>query len=77
MDPKIASQWDPQEWGLMTERLKRLTLEELRQLTTDVGIEFSDGNETITDKEDFILVLDEADKNALQEAYQKILGNRP
>jgi hypothetical protein len=57
----------------MAGKLRQLSLEELCQLTTTVGIEFSIGNNLITDKEEFIGVLDEADQGELKKAYQQIL----
>jgi hypothetical protein len=59
----------------MRERLEALSLHELREIAGQVGIEFDGGNDAIIDKEEFILVLDEADKKDLQRAYQQIVSN--
>jgi len=48
-------------------------LKQLRDLATKVGIKFSVGNEKIRNKEEFVLVLDEADKNELLKEYKKLL----
>ena len=73
---KIEEQWRPGEWEKMRDKLEALTLKELRELTDKVGIEFAGGNEQITNKEEFILVLDEADKKELFREYDKIIKKR-
>lgn len=79
---KIQNQWPPKEWEGMRNKLEKLTLKDLANLTTRVGIEFSEGNKSvknnrnITAKEQFILVLDEADKKKLILEYKKILKSR-
>lgn len=79
---KILAQWTPEEWEKMREKLELLSLEEIRELTARVGIEFTGGNESIRDrkeataKEQFILVLDEADKDELISEYKKIISSR-
>ena len=70
---KIQRQWKPEEWNEMRAKLEDLSLEELRDLTTKVGIKFTIGNQNITDKEEFILVLDEAGRKELIRKYEKII----
>lgn len=60
----------------MREKLDRLSLEELRELSGKVGIRFTIGNDNILDKDEFILVLDEADKNELMAEYKRIAGEQ-
>ncbi len=76
MNPKILSAFEPTEWDHMAGKLDMLSLDELRKLTTQVGIEFSDGNANIIDKQEFISVLDEADQNELKAVYEAIVENR-
>ena len=45
------------------EKFENLTLDELKKITTDVGIHFTIGNDNISDKQEFLSVLDEADPN--------------
>lgn len=72
------SQWSFIEWEKMRERLEKLSLDQLRLLATRTGIEFEGGNETVKDreqisaKEQFLMVLDEADREKLQAEYDKI-----
>ena len=73
---KVEEQWKDDEWEAMREKLKGLSLEELREIASATGIKFSIGNEKIMDREEFILVLDEADKNDLMDAYKKIIQKR-
>lgn len=79
MKEKIKSQWKSREWDKFRKKLDNLSLGELRELTTKVGIEFTGGNENVVDnrnltaKEQFILVLDEADKEKLFREYEYIL----
>jgi hypothetical protein len=57
-------------------KFEKLTLEELRTIATEVGINFLSGNENITDKEKFLDVLDEAYPEELEASYQRILRDR-
>lgn len=57
-------------------KYEKLSLEELRVIVTEVGINFLSGNENITDKEEFLNVLDEAYPEELEESYNKIIRNR-
>ncbi len=73
MAAKVKSQWpDKKEWFAMYDKLMMLSLEELRDLTTKLGIIFTGGNDQIKNKRDFVLVLDEADKNELLKEYKNI-----
>lgn len=54
--------------------LESLSLEQLREIATAVGVNFSVGNSNIHDKQDFLLVLDEADEHDLVKAYNDIVG---
>ncbi|MEW5805265.1 MAG: hypothetical protein AB1721_00845 [Patescibacteria group bacterium] len=65
--------WQWGEWIKFTRKLQQLSLEELCQLATKLGIRFSIGNERITDKDDFINVLNEADKSELLREYNEII----
>jgi Fe-S cluster assembly ATPase SufC len=79
---EIKAQWEPGEWDEFRKKLEELSLEDLRELTTKVGIKFAGGNENIIDtknltaKEQFILVLDEADKDELMKEYEKIIESK-
>ena len=57
-------------------KFETLTLEELRTIATEVGIQFSIGNELITDKEQFLFALDESSPEALEMSFNKIIKNR-
>jgi len=57
-------------------RFENLTIEELRTIATEVGINFTVGNENIADKEEFLMVLDETSLAELEESYQRVLKNR-
>ena len=71
---RVEKQWaDKEEWLKMRNKLMKLSLKQLRDLATKVGIKFSVGNEKIRNKEEFVLVLDEADKNELLKEYKKLL----
>lgn len=71
------SQWTKKEWEQVREKLEQLSLKELRDLTTKVGIRFTIGNDKITDSDEFVLVLDEADRKELECEYNKIAANKP
>ncbi len=73
---KRENQWKRGEWDLMKEKLNYLSLQELSALSTAVGIDFTIGNEKIKSREEFILVLDEADKKKLYSAYDSIISKR-
>lgn len=73
---KVKRQWPKEEWFKMMDKLEILSLEELRDLTTKVGINFTIGNENIENKQEFILVLDEAEKDELIEEYNKIIKKK-
>lgn len=62
---KIQEQWGEGEWDMIRSQLEKLSLEELCAITTSVGIKFTIGNENIKNKEEFLLVLDEAEKEEL------------
>ena len=68
-------QWDPIEWESMSAKLDKLSLSELRELATEVGVVFAIGNAQIDNKEEFIRVLDEADKDELTAAYEKLVSS--
>jgi arginyl-tRNA synthetase len=69
---KTEEQWlDKKEWFKMYDKLMELSLEQLRDLTTKLGITFTGGNDKIKNKEEFVLVLDEADKDELLKEYKK------
>lgn len=57
-------------------KFENLSLAELRQMATEVGIKFMIGNDNITDKEKFLNVLDEAVPEELEESYIRIIKNR-
>jgi len=69
----IEKQWpDKKEWFIMYDKLMKLSLNQLRDLTTKLGIIFTGGNDKIKNKKEFVLVLDEADKNELLKEYKKL-----
>jgi len=74
----INNQWNFDEWKKMVKNLRKLDVEQLRKLTTRVGIKFEGGNITVQDtekataKEQFILVLDEVPKNILIQEYKNV-----
>jgi len=57
-------------------KFEELTLEELRTVATEVGINFLIGNENVTDKQEFLMTLDEAYPEELEESYNKVLKAR-
>lgn len=73
---ETRTNWTKEEWEEMYSKLERLSLAQLRDLTTRVGIKFTVGNENITNPQDFILVLDEVDKEELLREYHDILANQ-
>jgi len=71
-----AAQWAKEEWTAMRRRLEKLSLAELCEIVTRLGITFTVGNENITDPDEFVLVLDEADRPRLETEYQRIISSR-
>jgi dTDP-4-dehydrorhamnose 3,5-epimerase-like enzyme len=57
-------------------KFENLTLEELRKIATEVGIQFANGNENIKDKEEFLYALDEAYPEELECSYDKMIKNK-
>lgn len=73
----VKEQWpDKKIWFEMMDELDKLSLEELRDLTTKMGICFVIGNENIKNKQEFILVLDEAKKDELLREYDEIIKKK-
>jgi hypothetical protein len=62
--------WDKAEWAEWVRKLELLSLEQLATLSQAVGISF--GDHEPTDKQAFILVLDEVDPDTLELEYKKI-----
>jgi len=60
----------------MREKLERLSLEDLRELVTRCGIVFTEGNNQINDRDEFILVLDEADRGRLEGEYERLIERK-
>lgn len=60
----------------MRRKLEQLSLAELCELTTRVGIKFTIGNDKITDPDEFVLVLDEADRPSLEDEYRRLIDCR-
>lgn len=71
----IQQQWGEGEWETVESELEKLSTEQLRAITTNVGIVFTGGNERINDRQEFIMVLDEAKKEDLYRELKKIKGN--
>jgi len=75
--------WTTSEWDAMRRKLEKLSVDELRALTTRVGIRFTGGNaavedsRTMTAKEQFLNVLDEANPAQLKREYNQIVEERP
>lgn len=75
----LESKWKPEEWEKFRAKLETLSLDQLRNLATRVGMKFSGGNENVSDRkqmtarEQFIMVLDEVDREKLQAEYDKII----
>jgi hypothetical protein len=59
-------QWNESEWEVMRNRLQVLSLAQLRDLATRLGIRFAGGNDQVRSREEFILVLDEAERGELE-----------
>ncbi len=57
-------------------KIENLTLGELKEIATEVGINFTIGNENIKDKQEFLQVLDEAEPYELEQSYRKVLEKR-
>lgn len=76
MNSTINEQWTPEAWEAMAQKLEELSLAELRQLVTAVGIEFVGGNDQIVNKQEIVDVLDEADRAELEEMFQQIIRSR-
>ncbi len=57
-------------------KFEKLTLEELRIIATEVGINFLAGNGNIKDKWEFITTFDEADPKELEESYNRVINRR-
>lgn len=72
----VEEQWGPGEWAAMRGRLEGLTLAELREVAARVGLKFAIGNDRITDREEFLLALDEAEKDELGAALEAALEKR-
>jgi hypothetical protein len=53
-------------------KYEKLSIEQLRTIATEVGINFLMGNENVIDKEDILLALDEADPKELEESYDRV-----
>lgn len=71
----IESGWTKKDWFAFQEKLSRLTLEELFSLATVTGL-FFDAPMQELKKEDFILSLDEVDRQELEKVYKLIIKNR-
>ena len=70
---KTERQWTKNEWFIMYDKLMELSLKQLYDLTTKLGITFTGGNDKIKNKKEFVLVLDEADKEKLLKEYKKAI----
>lgn len=74
----MRKDWDKEEWEVMKESLRTLSEKKLEQLVTEMGIQFAGGVQSVKDrayitrKEQFILVLEEADKEALKRAAKEL-----
>lgn len=71
----IPEEWTAKEWQKFKEKLENLSLSELGQLANAVGIKFTAPTKTLN-QEDYINVMDEANKKKLLEEYQKIIVRR-
>ncbi len=71
------SEWNKEEWEATKESLRAFSENELEKLVVELGIQFAGGVQAVKDrahlsrKEQFILVLEEADKEALKQAIEK------
>ena len=66
------SQWTILEWDEMVKKLSSLSLDQLKELTEKVGIKFTQGTQSINNKEELILVLDEANREDLEKELEKL-----
>lgn len=73
---KVTTQWKDDEWEKFREKLDKLSLSEVRSLANKTGMKFAVGNIKITDKEEFIWILDEADKDELISEYNKLIQEK-
>ncbi len=75
---KLEDQWSRKEWEEMKYLLNKLSLEQILWIANKVGIEFTGGNENITDtknmtaKEQFIFVFDEVPREELMRYYNDV-----
>jgi hypothetical protein len=69
-------EWNFKEWQKFEHKLWRLSLSEMADLMTAVGAEFTIGNKNIKKKEEFILVMDEAEKVDLLREYERVIKER-
>ena len=65
-------QWQPGEWTKIRKKLEKLSIEQIREISKNIGIKYAGGFKGIP-KEELILTLDEADKNELTKELNKIL----
>ena len=76
MDKEYNKKWHEDEWKQMQQKLQLLSVEELLQIADMVGIHFVDKNFNdkpyISAKEQIILTFDEAIKEELLCAYNKV-----
>ena len=63
------------EWRELRNRLDALTVEQLKQISSHLGIHFIDPTDT-NHKEDYIDILDEAYWDELNKAYFTITGKQ-
>ncbi len=68
--------WKQKEWSGFQNKLDLFDLEQLKRLATVLGVEFSMGNENITDRDDFTDVLNKAVKEDLLREYKKIIEEK-
>ena len=76
----LEKNWTEKEWDAMRQKLELLSEEELIILCEKCGIQFEGGFTSVKNlpgrsrKEQFILVLDEVDKNELEKEYREAVG---
>jgi hypothetical protein len=63
-------QWKPGEWTEIRNKLEKLSVEQIREISKNVGIVYAGGFKGIT-KEKLILTLDEADAKELKAELAK------
>jgi hypothetical protein len=69
----VKKQWpDKKEWFKLHDELMKLSLKQLSDLTTKLGVIFTCGNDKIKNKKEFVLVLDEVDKSELLKECKKL-----